>query len=164
MAITVGFGSIGCGTLTSASITAAGEIDRYSFAGQAGHIVSLALASTGGFSTNPTASTSVELTVFAPSGAAVGTIRSNSQANLTLTETGIYVIRVRAANLTRTGSYNLNFECIVPPSPDAVPLACGTLRVEPDRSRRARSICSRSRDCRADHRAGAGQHGRVLGE
>jgi hypothetical protein len=53
-----------------------------------GQIISLALASTAGFSSNPGASTSVELWVFVPSGAAVGQLRSNSQANFTLREAG----------------------------------------------------------------------------
>jgi len=126
VSIMVGFTSVGCGTLTSASITAAGEIDRYSFAGHAGQIISLALASTGGFANNSLSSTSAELTVFAPSGATAGTIRSNSQAHFALTETGLYTIRVRATNLTRTGSYNMNLECLIP-AVGAVPLACGTL-------------------------------------
>ena len=49
-----------------------GEVDLFTLSGQAGQIISLALASTGGFSTNPAASTSVELSLFAPSGAAAG--------------------------------------------------------------------------------------------
>jgi hypothetical protein len=127
VSITVlGFTTIGCGTLTSATIGGAGEVDRYSFVGHAGQIISLALASTGGFSANPTTSTSAELTVFTPSGASAGTIRSNSQANFTLTETGVYVLRVRATNLTRIGTYNLNLECLIPAS-GAIPLTCGTL-------------------------------------
>jgi hypothetical protein len=116
-----------CGTLASGVIGAVGQVDLYSFTGHAGQIVSLALASTGGFSTNPNVSSSVMLTVFAPSGAAVGTLRSNSQGNFTLPEAGVYVIRVSAANLATTGSYNLNCECLFPTAADAVPLTCGTL-------------------------------------
>ena len=55
-----------CGTLGSGQIGARGQVDLFTFSGPPGQIVSLALASTGGFSTNPAASTSVELTVFAP--------------------------------------------------------------------------------------------------
>ena len=118
--------SIGCGTLASGQILAAGQVDLLTLSGQAGQLISLALASTAGFSANP-ASTSVELTLFAPSGAALGVLRSNSQANIRLLESGTHIIRVSAANLSRTGSYNVNLECVVPASPDAVPIACGTL-------------------------------------
>ena len=55
--------------------------------------------------------------MFAPSGAAVGSLRSNSQATFTLPEAGTYVIRVSATNLATTGSYNLNFECMCPSGP-----------------------------------------------
>ena len=62
---------LGCGSLVSGTIAAPGEVDLYSFTGQAGQIISLALASAGGFATSPS-SGSVVLRVFAQSGAAVG--------------------------------------------------------------------------------------------
>jgi len=127
VAISVGLTNLACGTLTSGRISAAGETDRFSFAGQAGQIISLALASTGGFATNPGSSGSVELMVFAPSGALIGHLRSNSQGNVTLPVTGSYAIRVNATNLATTGSYNLNLECLLPTPIDAVPLTCGAL-------------------------------------
>ncbi len=71
----------------------------------------MALASTGGFAGTPS-STSAELTLFAPSGSAVGAVvRSNSQATFTLPETGSYAIRVSARNLATTGSYNVGLHC-----------------------------------------------------
>jgi hypothetical protein len=104
--------TIGCGDLISGTIAAAGEVDIYRFAGQAGQIISLALASTGGFSPRPGGSGNVALTLLAPSGAAVGgVLRSNSQANFTLPQTGTYVVRVSAFNLSTTGSYNLRRGC-----------------------------------------------------
>ena len=127
VSITVGFTNIGCGILMSGSIAAAGEVDHYSFHGQAGHIISLALASTGGFSSNPTASNSAALMLFAPSGQLLGTIHSNGQANFTLPETGTYELRVSATNLRARGTYNLNRECLFPEAVGAVPLSCGTL-------------------------------------
>ena len=67
-----------------------------------------------------------------------------------------------AANLSKTGSYNLNLECLVPVSPDAVPLACGT--IAPDRSvHEARSISTHAPARRDDHFTGVGQHRWVLG-
>src|SRR5206468_2391615 len=107
----IGVVPLACGTRSPGQIEAAGDVDLFSFTGPAGGIVSLALASTGGFSANPNNSSSVMLTLFAPSGAAVGVLRSNSQGNFTLPEAGTYVIRVNATNLATTGSYNLNLEC-----------------------------------------------------
>jgi hypothetical protein len=99
-----------CGALNSGTIRGAAEVDLYSFVGQAGRIISLALASTGGFASNPS-NGSVALTFFAPSGAPLVTLRSNSQANVTLPIGGTYVTRVSAQNLATTGSYTLRIGC-----------------------------------------------------
>ena len=99
-----------CGTIATGQIGARGEVDLYLFSGQTGQIISLALASTGGF-TGGGASTSAELTLFGPSGAVVGVLRSNSQANFTLSANGTYVIRVTAANLSTIGSYRVTLGC-----------------------------------------------------
>ena len=96
---------LGCGSLVSGTITARGEVDLYSFTGQAGQIISLALASAGGFTSSPS-SRSVALRLFAPSGALVGTLLSNSQSLFTLPAGGVYAVRVSANNLTTTGSSN----------------------------------------------------------
>jgi hypothetical protein len=116
---------LGCGSLVSGTITARGEVDLYTFTGQAGQIISLALASTGGFTSSPS-SRSVSSRVLAPSGALVGTLLSNSQSLFTLPEGGVYTVRVNANNLTATGSYNISRECLFPlPSPEPAPLPCG---------------------------------------
>jgi hypothetical protein len=115
-----------CGALASGTIEGRGEVDLYSFAGSTDQFISLTLASTAGFATN-TGSLSATLTVFAPSGAVVGSLRTNSQARFVLPETGAYVVRVHATNLATLGSYNLNLECLSPTlSPDTKVLACGT--------------------------------------
>jgi hypothetical protein len=49
--------------------------------------------------------------LFGPDGAVVTTIRSNSQANFTLTAPGPYVIRVSATNLSTAGSYVIRVPC-----------------------------------------------------
>ena len=85
-------------------------IDLFALAGAAGQIVSIALASTGGFRTVPN-SRSVVMTLFAPSGAAVGTLASNSQNLFTLPTTGAYTIRVSANHLSTTGSYTVRRAC-----------------------------------------------------
>jgi hypothetical protein len=116
---------LSCGDHRSGTLSAPGQVDLYTFEGQPGRVVSLAVASTGGFSASPGHSQGLSATVFAPSGALVSTFSSNSQVNLALSESGTYVVRVNATRLAVTGSYNLSFSCVVPaPSPPAVPLAC----------------------------------------
>jgi hypothetical protein len=127
VALTVASSQLVCGALVSGSIAVAGEVDDYAFAGSNGQLISLALASTGGFTTNR-GSASVQLALLAPSGAIVGTLRSNSQANFALPETGTYAVRVRATNGQRLGSYNVNLECLFPvQSPNTVVMTCGAL-------------------------------------
>src|SRR6185295_11444676 len=46
---------------------------------------------------------------------------------VTLTEAGAYTIRVNAANLVSTGSYNIGLECILPRGPVDGTLSCGGL-------------------------------------
>jgi hypothetical protein len=69
------------------------------------------LTSTGGFSSNPGSGASVEMNLYAPTGARVGILRSNSQANFTLPISDPYVIRVSATDLTTIGSYELRLNC-----------------------------------------------------
>jgi hypothetical protein len=117
---------LSCGDHRSATISAPGQVDLYTFEGQPGRVVSLAVASTGGFAASPGHSQGLEAVVFAPSGTLVRTFSSNSQVDLALTESGTYVVRVNATRLAVTGSYNLSFSCLVPAvSPPAKPLACG---------------------------------------
>jgi PKD domain/Beta-propeller repeat len=117
-----------CGSLTSGTISAAGEVDEFSFSGQAGQIISLALASTGGFTSLP-ASRSAELTLVSPTGVLLGTLVSNSQSTFELPANGVYVVRVAARNRRTRGSYNVNLECLIPAfSPPAIPLSCGDHR------------------------------------
>jgi len=117
-----------CGALQAGTITAPGDVDLYAFAGQAGQIISLALGNTGGFSTGQNISSSALLTLFAPGGASMGSLRSNSQVSFTLPATGTYVVRVSASNLGNTGSYNVSFHCLLPPTPGTPMLQCGALQ------------------------------------
>jgi hypothetical protein len=102
---------LACGAPRSGTIGAAGQIDVYTFEGQAGGIVSVALTSTGGFSGSPGSSLSVELTLFTPAGVALGLLRSNSQGNFQLPDTGTFILRVSARNLATTGSYRVALGC-----------------------------------------------------
>jgi hypothetical protein len=103
--------TLACGAVQQGALTAPTDMDLYAFGGQSGQIITLQFGSGGGFSTNPTASNSATVTLFAPSGAAVGTIRTNSQSNFTLPIAGTYVLRVTATNLATIGSYALRALC-----------------------------------------------------
>ena len=114
-------GGIGCGELVSGTIAEAAQVDQLTFTGQANDRVTLTLTRTGFSLTTATA------TVFSPTEAGVVTFNANSQQQLTLPETGTYVIQVRAANFVGTGSYTLGRECLLPTSPVDATLACGGL-------------------------------------
>ena len=66
-------------------------------------------------------------TVFAPSGAQVTQFDSNLQQQITLPESGTYVVRIQANNLASTGSYNLHLGCLQPLGPIEGTLNCGDL-------------------------------------
>jgi hypothetical protein len=103
-----------CGSLNSKVVDAAAQVDLYRFEGGMGQTVTLTLASTGGFSANPNTGfgPNAMLTLFSPSGAAVGsTLHSNSQRDFALSETGIYVIRVNASDFSTKGSYIVSLQC-----------------------------------------------------
>ncbi len=68
--------------------------------------ITVSLVETGGFDGAAT----VEATLFAPSGAELGTRVGTGNAAYTLPEDGTYVLRVRAAPLTATGTYSLEIQ------------------------------------------------------
>ena len=102
--------SLTCGGLLSGAIDAAGEVDLITFTGQSGDVVDLTLVRTGGFDSFygrvPRA------TVFTPTGAVLAAFNANSQKELTLPESGTYVVRVNANTLVHTGTYDLELECL----------------------------------------------------
>ncbi len=121
--VTIDAGStLGCGALISGQIVAAGEVDQVTFSGSAGQRVTLTLAMSGFPSF-----VAARAMVFSPTANMVATFDANSQRQLTLPETGTYVVQVRASNLVSTGSYTLGRECLLPTSPVDATLACGGL-------------------------------------
>ncbi|MGE0884029.1 MAG: IPT/TIG domain-containing protein [Blastocatellales bacterium] len=108
-----------CGTLLSdRRIDAASQVDQITFSGQANERKTLTLTS-GSFT--------AAATVFSPTGVVVITFNANSQQQLTLPESGTYVIQIRANNLVSTGVYHIGLECLLPTSPVDATLICGTL-------------------------------------
>ena len=114
--------TVDCGSLISGAISAPGEVDQFTFSGQANERKTLTLAASG-FPTFVMATA----TVFSPTAAVVKTFDANSQQQLTLPESGAYVVQVRASNLVSTGSYSVGLECLLPTSPVDATMACGTL-------------------------------------
>src|SRR5262249_2768592 len=94
-------GTLMCGSLLSGSIGAAGEVDLITFNGQSGQVIDLVLVLTGGF--NPTFGIVPRATLFSPTGTQVSFFDANSQRSFTLTENGVYLIRVNANDLVNTG-------------------------------------------------------------
>lgn len=110
-----------CGQLKANPISAAAEADLYKFTAQAGHIVAITLAQTQSID----AGFDVRFDLFSPTGQILSPAATNSRRQFTLTTAGTYLIRVFDVNNTRRGAYALGFECLVPPSADALALACG---------------------------------------
>ncbi len=114
--------SLTCGSLVSGTINTSGQVDQYTYAGQAGGIITLTLADTGGFYPY----TAAGATLYDPSSRKLLSFNANSQQQITLASTGIYVVQVYSGDLVHGGTYNLGLECRNPLQPAAT-LGCGGL-------------------------------------
>lgn len=120
--VTAVTGPMVCGSLMSGSIAAAAESVQYTFSGQAGQMVTLTAAVTGGF-----VPYTAWLTVLRPGGVVLDEFGANGQRQLTLPDAGTYTVRVRASNFTATGTFNVGLECRRPAAANDAALACGSL-------------------------------------
>ncbi len=83
------------------------EADLFTFTGTANDVRDVTLIETGtgwggvGNTNDPRA------TIFAPSGVQVDAFDTNSRRQLTLAETGTYLVRVNANQVAATGTYNV---------------------------------------------------------
>jgi hypothetical protein len=102
-------GTLAYGDLITGTIDAPAESDLYTFSGADGNIITISIVQTDGFT-----GTNANLTLYSPSGVVVNgtSYNANSQPQFTLTETGIYVIRVLSSNLVGTGAYSLGLNQI----------------------------------------------------
>src|SRR5439155_618676 len=98
---------------------ASAQVDQYTYAAQAGGIITLTLADTGGFAPFVEASA----TLFDPAGKVVLNFVANSQQQVTLALTGTYLIHVSSSNLVTPGTYKLGVECRNPLQPSTA-LTC----------------------------------------
>src|SRR2546422_249734 len=113
-----------CGALVSKSIDSPAQVDQFTFSCQNNDRVTLTLASVG-FSVGSGASATA--TVFSPSAAVVVTFNANGQQQVTLPETGTYVIQVRASNVVNLTPYNTSRDCMLQTNPFYATLPCGAL-------------------------------------
>ena len=96
---------LACGDLLSGSIDASGEADFFSFTGNSGEVLDLTLTETSNWG-DAFGSNDAQLTLFSPTAVEVILFDSTAQQQITLEETGTYLIRIKANNLVSAGSYN----------------------------------------------------------
>ena len=111
------------GDLVEDALVAA-EADLYTFDGTSGEFVTLTMAKTGGWSAFGSAP---RATLYAPSGTSVVTFIGHGQENLTLPESGRYVVRINANNFVTAGSYSFGIESLIPATAGSPQLAYGDL-------------------------------------
>lgn len=119
---------VACGTLLLEIINTAAEVDFFNFSGTAGDVIELTLTEGTGFTNTITRP---KATVFSSAGAVVTSFFGTSQNQITLPETGTYLIRLNAEDLSITGAYSLGMNCLFPASPPPTALACGDLLLTP---------------------------------
>ena len=107
---------INCGQTLSASISAAGEKDSYTFSGTANNGITIRARKTSG-------TLIPYLELYGPGGSLI--TRAANQIDRTLTQTGTYRIDVRDQNNTNTGNYLLYWEKMKNPCNVVATLACG---------------------------------------
>ena len=105
---------LACGELLSGSIDVASEVDLFSFTGTANDVLDLTLTETSDWG-GSSGSIDARATVFSPTGVQVALFDSNLQQQITLPETGTYVVRVNANTLVNTWTYDLGLVCPPPP-------------------------------------------------
>src|SRR5207253_1733029 len=98
--------TFGFGSTVSGKITNPGQNDLITFTANANDYVRLVLVTTAGF--YPPFSQNPRATVTTPSGQVLGTWDATGPREFTLPEAGTYLVRVRANNLSDTGTYNLS--------------------------------------------------------
>ena len=98
--------TFGFGTTVSGRITNATQQDLITFTATAGDRIQLVLVTTSGFS--PFFGRNPRATLTSPSGQILGTWDATGSRDFTLAEAGTYLVRVRANNLTDSGTYNLS--------------------------------------------------------
>jgi hypothetical protein len=118
--------ALSCGGIASGNIAASAQVDQYSYNAKAGGVVTLTLSDTSGFNPGYPYYIKASATLFDPTGKAILSFNANSQQQVALALTGLYVIQVYASDLATTGTYNLGLVCQNPLQPVNA-LSCGSL-------------------------------------
>jgi hypothetical protein len=108
------------GGIVKGTIDAPIDVKQFTFDGQAGDIITLAMTSTathGGFV--------ADANVFAPSGTDIDNFTATGQRYLTLQETGTYMVQMHDNNYADEGAFTIGLEGIAPISPGSKPLLPG---------------------------------------
>jgi uncharacterized repeat protein (TIGR01451 family) len=111
--------SLGCGSTVAGEISAAGEVDDYTFAAPAGALVALTLVDVTKLDPDFTA----RMALFEPSSASRFSGQAG-QVEVTVNEGGIYLLRVSELLNNDRGSYAINLACLRPAF-DNVSISCG---------------------------------------
>ncbi len=94
------------GTVHSDTIEHIADVDMFTLAASSGDRVTVSLVETSGF---PTQFQAANVTIFSPGRDTVLAFNSSQEQTITLTETGVYSVRVAGAPVGTTGTYNLSF-------------------------------------------------------
>ncbi|MCG2773160.1 MAG: hypothetical protein L6277_13870 [Desulfobacterales bacterium] len=114
--------SIPCGGAAAGSITAAAQVDTYTFTAAAGDVITIRAARV----TGDTNYFNIVLELDAPDGSLVGT--GTWQIDKTLTASGTYTVKARDDNNTHTGTYILTWQKVNNPC-NATALNAGEVAV-----------------------------------
>ena len=101
-----------CGAVLSGEIAVSGEEDMFTFTGTTDDVVDVVLTETGLDWGGSCGAYDPRATIFSPSGIEVDQFDANTRRTLTLLETGTYLVRINANQLTATGTYNLGLTCL----------------------------------------------------
>src|SRR5205807_1915876 len=104
---------LSCGGIVNGNNSGSAPVDQYTYAAQAGGVVTLTLADTGGFAPFVEASA----TLFDPTGEVVLNFLSNSQQQVTLALTSLSLHDALPIYLVTPGTYNLGVVCRNPLQP-----------------------------------------------
>jgi hypothetical protein len=108
------------GGIVAGTIDAAIDVKQFTFNGQSGDVVTLALTSTPGQS-----GFDAYAQVFGPSGTRYDDFFATGQRPLTLAESGVFMVHVSDHNGAEQGSFTIGLEGINPISPNPTPLVKG---------------------------------------
>ena len=107
---------ISCGQTVANTTTQAGEIDQYSFSGTNGQILSVAMWA---------GSLGIVADIHTPTGQLQASVNTDTADNLTLTNTGTFIVKVHQSSGAALFSYSLSLQSVTGGGCDSRALFCG---------------------------------------